>query len=649
MLDRYDQDLLLGYLEDELDADERAQLQAMLAEDPQLAILLNDIAQDRALLRSLPREDAPGDLVQDVTQTLERRMLLDESPIDAGPIPIGRGRGLAVEPASRSGWGRAFGLAGLAASVAIAAGIVVYFVPQDPLERTAEHLAESTPPQTTDQDVLESPTIASALEEETRDTDATAPTPAPPIAPEGIAEWPGTDDVETASDPSTLNGNTAPPVTIAEIEPTRGLTHNAIALSNTTPRQQLVLFSEEPDLTREQLVVHCIANGIPIVYADNTATLPDNIAVNETLNFKLKEEAALNNNYALLVNDRQLSELVADLNTNTLSRVDRKLKRQRAAFSTQLALVTELPQTHAEDARRLAERYASREKPQESHVADVVGEDIDALPVEDVELLTQQSLVELRLPEDLGSAYNNFQNRDNLVFEQRRSNQAYRQNQLAIAQTKPVTKALTPAPKPSAPDDKGEVLGINGSANIPDNDKAKSASDLVAGETSPKPGRAAPQKDNDDRAPIAPNTTPELSYNFENQPGAEADLEPKTEPAPDTPTDAPRTEPATPMLDPTRGNWLAPHLPLANTTLILNIPLDPASEPTQLVPIRFNRAAAEEVLIFRRQTNLSPDAPADDAAAEPDFAETAETTVPESVDAEPADADTAPAEPPANP
>ena len=48
MLDRYDQDLLLDYLEDELDADRRAQLDKMLAEDPQLAGLLHEMALDRA-------------------------------------------------------------------------------------------------------------------------------------------------------------------------------------------------------------------------------------------------------------------------------------------------------------------------------------------------------------------------------------------------------------------------------------------------------------------------------------------------------------------------------------------------------------------------------------------------------------------------
>jgi len=68
-------------------------------------------------------------------------MLLDESLGQTGPIPIARNRGLPSEPARGRGWGRVAGLTGLAASVAIAAGVVVYML-EYPLQQTANRMAD---------------------------------------------------------------------------------------------------------------------------------------------------------------------------------------------------------------------------------------------------------------------------------------------------------------------------------------------------------------------------------------------------------------------------------------------------------------------------------------------------------------------------
>lgn len=78
MIDRYDENLLLGYIEGTLSPDDRAALEAMLQRDPQLDTLLRQIMADRQALRQLPQETPGEDLVQAAMQQIERRMLLGD-------------------------------------------------------------------------------------------------------------------------------------------------------------------------------------------------------------------------------------------------------------------------------------------------------------------------------------------------------------------------------------------------------------------------------------------------------------------------------------------------------------------------------------------------------------------------------------------
>jgi anti-sigma factor RsiW len=57
------EDLLSGYLDDELTPDERAAVEAELARSPEWHAVLDELAGTRTVLRTLPWPDAPPDLI----------------------------------------------------------------------------------------------------------------------------------------------------------------------------------------------------------------------------------------------------------------------------------------------------------------------------------------------------------------------------------------------------------------------------------------------------------------------------------------------------------------------------------------------------------------------------------------------------------
>ncbi|QQE12773.1 hypothetical protein JD969_04735 [Planctomycetota bacterium] len=78
MTDRYDQDKMLGYIEDTLSDAERVSFEAELAKDDALRKLVEGIMEDMGLLGELPVEKPGIDLVEEVMQQQERNMLLGE-------------------------------------------------------------------------------------------------------------------------------------------------------------------------------------------------------------------------------------------------------------------------------------------------------------------------------------------------------------------------------------------------------------------------------------------------------------------------------------------------------------------------------------------------------------------------------------------
>lgn len=80
MDDRYDPNLILGYVENELIDADRARVDAMLAEDEALAGLVADLQRDRAALRSAAAVEPKADLAAGAIAALERQMLFSETP-----------------------------------------------------------------------------------------------------------------------------------------------------------------------------------------------------------------------------------------------------------------------------------------------------------------------------------------------------------------------------------------------------------------------------------------------------------------------------------------------------------------------------------------------------------------------------------------
>ncbi len=120
MTSRYDQDLLLGYLEGELTDAECAEFERRLAEDDQLRRLLDKLQADREAMRSLPLEQPPAELLDDVTHQLERQMLLEE--------PEGEGAGSSRSadlPVGRIPWSKVAAYGSLAAAVLICGGVII--------------------------------------------------------------------------------------------------------------------------------------------------------------------------------------------------------------------------------------------------------------------------------------------------------------------------------------------------------------------------------------------------------------------------------------------------------------------------------------------------------------------------------------------
>ncbi|MEM1109042.1 MAG: hypothetical protein AAGH99_10175 [Planctomycetota bacterium] len=116
MDDRYDPNLLLGYVEDELIAADRARVEAMLAEDADLAILVADMKRDRDALRNAPPARLPADLAEGAVATLERQMLFDDEPGELA-LPPTPNRRFRLAPLLTYG--------GIAAVLTITVGVVI--------------------------------------------------------------------------------------------------------------------------------------------------------------------------------------------------------------------------------------------------------------------------------------------------------------------------------------------------------------------------------------------------------------------------------------------------------------------------------------------------------------------------------------------
>ncbi|MEO0475664.1 MAG: hypothetical protein AAF085_06815, partial [Planctomycetota bacterium] len=208
----------------------------------------------------------------------------------------------------------------------------------------------------------------------------------------------------------------------------------------------------------------------------------------------------------------------------------------------------------------------------------------------------QQQAIKLKSP-DLGSDYNNTRNAYNLNAQQRQA--SYGQQVVPLAEIEPRPETPEQAkPRPETEDIEGDPIP-----------------DAVA--------KASPAiESRDDAVPAAPQ-------GGEERAPAEQDLAVKE---------------SVRGIDPSRGNWLSAHLPVADTTpLLLSWREDRVDQPTKLVPVMIQRAEPEKVNTLRlrqqleyanRASNRAVDveAVAEEAEAEADVVDTEQP-----VEAEPAE------------
>ena len=128
MPEPYDQEMLLGYVEGDLPSDQRARVEQQLREDARLRRLVDQLRQDRSMLRQLPRAKVPFDLIEQVNQRLERESLLGSPEVVDSFAP------------SRWSIGRLFKYSGIAALITV--GLCVALIVFNDYQPSSQPMAD---------------------------------------------------------------------------------------------------------------------------------------------------------------------------------------------------------------------------------------------------------------------------------------------------------------------------------------------------------------------------------------------------------------------------------------------------------------------------------------------------------------------------
>ncbi|MCY2954505.1 MAG: zf-HC2 domain-containing protein [Planctomycetota bacterium] len=107
---------LCGFVDGELNAEERAEIESHLAANPSHRTLIQELIAQRGLLRDLPREGAPGDLSEPLQGQLEREALLGSDLVVESALALRMRR-----------WPQGLAVAAIVL-LAIGLGAAVYFV-----------------------------------------------------------------------------------------------------------------------------------------------------------------------------------------------------------------------------------------------------------------------------------------------------------------------------------------------------------------------------------------------------------------------------------------------------------------------------------------------------------------------------------------
>lgn len=205
MNDRYDQQRLLDYLEQELSPADEAAFEAQLAGDPAMRRLAAQLRNDRALLRAAADQPAPAGLMERADAHIERQMLMGGLPQQTDELHGRRSAHIA----------RWFAVGGLAAMLLLSAALLAWMlidtgslndaaVSTLPTDRQSAPPAQSQPPavkQTPPPALADRP---SRLAAESSDLAAKSP----PIAPQPLAMTRRSTEFAFA-DPPTASPSTA--------------------------------------------------------------------------------------------------------------------------------------------------------------------------------------------------------------------------------------------------------------------------------------------------------------------------------------------------------------------------------------------------------------------------------------------------------
>jgi Putative zinc-finger len=127
---------LAAYVDNDLDAQERTEIERHLEEHPQHRVLLEELRKGREMLRGLPRESAPPELAEAFNGQLERSVLLD-------------GVGDYEEPRMRVGrWPQMFAAAAIVFLTLGLAGVVYFALPNHKAFQVADNRSAPKAPPT---------------------------------------------------------------------------------------------------------------------------------------------------------------------------------------------------------------------------------------------------------------------------------------------------------------------------------------------------------------------------------------------------------------------------------------------------------------------------------------------------------------------
>lgn len=238
---------LAAFVDGELDAAGKAEIEKHLAANPQHRKLLEDLTQHRDLMRALPREKAPPEILESLQSHLERRLLLEESPEIAGRIGLGV-------------WRQFMSVAAVLALVATL-GILIYSVVPSSEVGSSElaHLEKSAPR-----------TIEPAAPTADTDIKIAAAKPTDDRATVAIA------DMATRAAADALQPTTPPPASIGATGP--------LAMGG-APEPRLDRPTTDTPITLDREIAPSGAPPVVVLVADDTATAEREVAAVLTSNF----------------------------------------------------------------------------------------------------------------------------------------------------------------------------------------------------------------------------------------------------------------------------------------------------------------------------------------------------------------------------